>query len=321
MSLVVEAAGLAAVTDLGRPGLAHLGIPPNGAADQHSARVANTLVGNADDAALVEVTGSALRLRFRRGLLVAVTGAARAVRLDGHVQPAWATLVAHPGNVLDVPAPLDGLRGYVAVGGGLVAERVLGSVTPDRLIGFDHRLAPGDRLEVGAGPGHPKRWDLPVFRLAAGRPAYGPEAVIDAVAGPELAWMRRGAGIFQESYQVMPTSDTVGLRLTGPEIEQTSTEEILSRGVPVGAIEVPPSGGVIMLLRGRLVTAGYPVVAVATTTALDRMGQLRPADRVRVRLVTRSEADRARQARALDLAALRERVRRALSGAGSLAGA
>ena len=96
--------------------------------------------------------------------------------------------------------------------------------------------------------------------------------------------MERGAACLAAPYEVSPQSDHIGLRLAGPPLEQTSQEEILSRGVPVGAVEVPPTGGIIVLLRGRLLTAGYPVIAVVTSDSLDRLGQLRPGDALTIAL-------------------------------------
>ena len=86
--------------------------------------------------------------------------------------------------------------------------------------------------------------------------------------------------LLTNTFRVRPQSNNIGLRLDAPPIERTRTDELQSRGVPIGAVEVPPTGGIIILLRGRLVTAGYPVIAVVTTESLDLLGQVRPGDEV-----------------------------------------
>ena len=300
-ALVVEQAGHATVRDLGRTGWTRLGVAGNGAADAHSARVANTLVGNAESAPLVEVTGSVLTVVARDPLLVAVTGAARQIIVDGRLRPAWETLVVESGGRLTIEVPRHGLRSYLAVNGTLAADSLLGSVSPDPLLGVPGRLAAGDVLRLESRfetLDHP-HFRLPLFRFGAERPVLGDSLVADVTPGPE-------AGQFDARldelppFTVSPQSDHIGLRLRGTAPARSTRTEILSRGVPVGAIEIPPVGGLIALLRGRPVTAGYPVVGVATATSLDLLGQVRPGDRVSFRV--RPEPDA--------IAALRRRQRR-----------
>jgi allophanate hydrolase subunit 2 len=128
--------------------------------------------------------------------------------------------------------------------------------------------------------------------------------------------MTLGRRCLDPPYEVSPQSNDVGLRLLGPQPEQNSVEEILSRGVPVGAVEVPPGGGIIILLRGRLVTAGYPVIAVVTTESLDRLGQARPGDRIRIRFCDAGSARSRLQALATQHQRLAARVRVALAASG-----
>ena len=183
------------------------------------------------------------------------------------------------------------------------------------MLGIGHRLGPGDVVHLSsrfAGLDHPFS-RLPLFRLAAPPVPLGPRLAVDVTAGPDADEFDGG---LPGAFTVSPLSDHVGLRLTGPVRRGRVPTEILSRGVPVGAVEVPPGGGLIVLLRGRLVTAGYPIVAVATTTALDRLGQVRPGDTLtsRVRDVESATAElRERERRLADLA---ERVARAFRHVG-----
>jgi 5-oxoprolinase (ATP-hydrolysing) subunit C len=326
-ALLVERAGNTVVQDLGRPGYAWLGIAANGAADQHAARTANTLVGNADSAPLVETTGSELALRSRSEALVSVTGAADHVLLDGHRQPAWETLVLHAGSRLVIPAPAAGLRTYLAVNGRLDADPVLDSVSPDPLLGVGRRLATNDTLSFDSRyQTLPAGHHAPIFRLRP-PPQVTPRKMspsstdadvmeVDVTEGPDLDRMTAGRACLDQPYEVSPQSNHVGLRLLGPQPEQSSTEEILSRGVPVGAVEVPPGGGIIVLLRGRLVTAGYPVIAVVTTESLDRLGQVRPGDQVRLWFCDKETARARLRAAQHQRERLAIRVRAALTASG-----
>lgn len=290
VELRVEAAGVACVQDLGRPGLAHLGIAANGAADARAARVANVLAGNEVGAPLFEVTASAFGLAADADVLVAVTGAADRLLVAGVPQPTWETAVVPAGRPVLVPEPAAGLRCYVAVHGRIEADVVLGSVAPDRLLGVGRALHGGDVVRVEtpfAGLDHPAS-RVPLFRFGARPPRVRRPLVVEVTPGPDAHEFPDEA--LEGAYAVSEQSDQVGLRLLGPAPGRSTAREILSRGVPVGAVEAPPAGGLLVLLRGRLVTAGYPVLAVATVASVDRLGQARPGDAIRFRTVDLAEA-------------------------------
>ena len=318
--LVVASAGMATVQDLGRPGHGHQGISVNGASDRWAAQVANTLVGNAPTAPLLEVTASSISLRTDADILVCLTGAETEPRVAGRPVPTWDPVLVEAGASLDVPAPRRGMRTYIGVAGGLTAPSVLGSVAPDRMLGVGTRLGPGDELALAScvcGWEHPHLGQA-VFRLGAERPAWTRPTVVEVTAGPELAEfdVRRLAGPWTVSEQ----SDAVGLRADGPTPERAGRAEILSRGVPVGAVEVPPRGGLLLLLHGRLITAGYPVPYVATTAAVDRLGQARPGDELVLSEIPLAEAVAGARARRVALSTLAQRAATALrtSGLGHL---
>jgi allophanate hydrolase subunit 2 len=138
--------------------------------------------------------------------------------------------------------------------------------------------------------------------------------------GPDIARLALGAAALDAALELLPQSDQVGLRFAGPSVDLTTSEEILSRGVPVGAVEVTPSGELLVLMRGRLVTAGYPVVAVVTSASLDDLAQARPGDTVRLTITDVESARRALHEAEEEHQRLAARVRRAFEarGLGSL---
>jgi biotin-dependent carboxylase-like uncharacterized protein len=314
--LTVESAGVATVQDLGRPGHGRLGISENGAGDRWSAQVANTLVGNPPGAPLLEVTDSSLSVRVDADVLVCVTGAETEPDVAGRPAPSWDPFVVGAGDSLVVPAPTRGLRTYVAVAGGLTARTVLGSVAPDRMLGVGEHLGRGDEIELASclcGWRHPY-FAHPLFRLGVVPPRWSGHSVLDVTSGPELAEYdeRELVGPWTVSAQ----SDAVGLRAEGETPTRSTSSEILSRGVPVGAVEVPPSGGLLILLHGRLITAGYPVPYVATTAGIDRLGQARPGDELSLREVPLPEAVAQGHARRQGLVRLAQRAATALRSSG-----
>lgn len=307
--------GTAVVTDLGRPGLAGYGIPAGGAADQYSAAVANLLVGNAEGDPLIEVTGSDLELATERPALVAVTGAPATITVGGRAAQAWTPVEVPAGEPVAVRGPgrgQAGLRSYVAVNGRWDVPRLIDSCAPAPQLGVGTWLRPGASVTVDSDyrpVDHPFTGH-PVFRFGVAQPRFGLPCVVSVTTGPD-ARSGTAAALDSAVYTVESDSDLVGLRLSGPTPDDPDHPELTSKGVPAGAVELTPSSELVVLLRGRPVTAGYPVVAVATRTALCALGQVGPGHTVRFRHGSVDDAiNRARRQRA-DLDELARRVRTA----------
>jgi KipI family sensor histidine kinase inhibitor len=286
---VLQPGPLATIQDLGRPGLAHLGVPASGAADADSLRLANQLVGNEPGAACLEVTLGRLALRFDAAAVVAVTGAPAPIRATAAGPgPAHATAFSVPaGSVLRLGAPPAGLRSYVAIDGGIAVTPVLGSRSADSLSGLGPRpLRPGDWLPVGRPRSRPKEGALARPRAAVTAvPEAGP-LELRAVAGPRDDWFAATAldALAAGSYAVSPASNRTGLRLTGPPLRRGRAGELLSEGIAAGSLQVTHEGQPILLLADHPTTGGYPVIAVVVAADIGLAAQLRPGQRVRFRV-------------------------------------
>jgi biotin-dependent carboxylase-like uncharacterized protein len=305
----ILSAGFATVTDLGRFQGPSFGLSVNGALDQLSARTANILVGNHDNAALIELTASGLAFRCDADQLIAVTGAAAEVLIDGVPAAMGMPLALRKGRTVEVTVLSQGLRSYVALHGGLDVPTLMGSCAPDSMIEFGVRLRAGGALGERAScpPLTNPFLGSPVFMLGVPRTLYGHRPVIPVTDGPDLDEFGPSAAVlFSETYTVGARSNHVGLRLSGRPPHRDSRAEVLSRGVPVGAIEVPSTTDLLVLHRGRGVTAGYPVLAVVTGLGLDTVAQLRPGDVVRFRRSTLEAASLAHLEQHLAIERFRE---------------
>lgn len=315
----IESVGHATRQDLGRPGLGHLGIVAHGAADRWSAQLANALVGNPYSTPLIEVTASQLILRPAADTLMAVTGADVEITLAGLTVPVGDPFVAVAGDRVVIGAPRNGLRSYVAFAGGVAGASKLGSVSPDPTLGLDTRLTAGEVVALRAcvcGYRHPHMVH-PVFRVGPPLPHWPSTVQVEITAGPEREEFEPDA--LAADWRVSDRSNHVGLRIDGTSPRRRSGGEILSRGVPVGAVEVPPDGGLLLLMRGRLLTAGYPVVGVATSLSLDRLAQARPGDTIRFRGIDARGAVEAARRRHRELSQLTRSACVALHTAGVVA--
>ncbi len=285
---VVRTGPLALLQDAGRPGFAAVGVGPSGAADRASYHLACRLVGHEDAPAAVEVLLGGLVLRARGAVTIALTGAPAPVTVDGRPVPHAAVVELPDGAELALGTPATGLRTYLAVRGGLLADPVLGSCSTDTLSGVGPpALGAGDVLAVGRAP-----TTFPTLDAAplpgAGRTGAG-ASLLDLLPGPRSAWVGGLAALTGRDWVVGPRSDRVGVRLdpVGSAVTRVDAHrdaELPSEGMVRGAVQLPPDGHPVVFLADHPVTGGYPVVAVLVDAATDRAAQLRPGQGVRLRV-------------------------------------
>ncbi|WP_066637397.1 biotin-dependent carboxyltransferase family protein [Serinicoccus hydrothermalis] len=277
---VLRAGPGATVQDLGRPGLAHLGVGRSGAADVPSLRLANRLLGNDEGAAALEVTVGGLAVRCTGGAFVALTGAPCPLTLDGRAAAPDTVLWLPDGAELELGMPTVGLRSYLAVRGGVDVEPVLGSRSRDTLAGLGPEpLTEGTQLPVGPAPDAE-----PVVDSAPLAPPTGGEISLRVRLGPREDWFAPGAekALLGQAYQVSADSDRVGARLEGPALERADDDrELPSEGMVLGSLQVPPSGQPTIFLADHPVTGGYPVIGVLDPRDVPAAAQARPGQSVR----------------------------------------
>ena len=284
------------VQDLGRFGQLRYGIPPSGPVDARAFVIANRLVGNPDGAAGLECTLLGPRFTVEIACAMAVTGAEAPVTINGNSAEPWATLALTPGDTVRIAAARAGVRICVAVSGGVDVPLTLGSRATylrGRLGGLHGRALKRDdvlRLLPAA---------LPAPRRAGTgeRSTFESEPEIRVVPGPQAdRFTAEGMAAFLGGlYEMLPQSDRMGARLTGPRIEHARGHDIISDGIALGAIQVPGDGQPIVLLVDRQSTGGYTKIATVGSFDIGRIGQVKPGERVRFRAVDVAEAHRLRR--------------------------
>jgi len=307
--LVHDPGPLATVQDLGRIGWQRFGVPQAGAMDRAAFLAANALVGNAPGAAAIEVTlsGGVVELDGAAAR-VAVTGGSFALAVDGRPVPPWRSFVLQGGARLAIGPAADAIRGYLAIAGGIAVEPVLGSrATHVRsgIGGLEGRaLRAGDRLPLGPAPAPCGDQEIDPAALRGGG-----DGALRVVLGPQDDYFARDQidRFLAATYAVTGEADRMGYRLSGPTIAHSRGFNIISDGIPAGAVQIPGNGQPIVLLADRQPTGGYPKIATVVTPDLGHLAQRRPGETVRFRAVSLQEAGRIRRgwdARLADLAAL-----------------
>jgi biotin-dependent carboxylase-like uncharacterized protein len=281
----------AVLQDQGRIGHEHGGVNRSGASDIFSSRFANLVVGNDAGAAVVEITGAAFAVVTAAPIIIAVTGARAEVLIDGDVRvPQWEAVSLPAGARLDIAAPRTGYRTYLATAGGFAADRLLGSVSPLPPAAFLNAVELEQELSV-AGP--PKGAPAPRGATALARTFLDrldrgdPVGVLETTQTAMFEGMER---LYSEEFTMSGRSNAVGARFEGYTPVRSDPRELVSRSVPIGSIEIPSAGELIALLRGRLVTAGYPVPAVIAKADIDLVAQLTPGTTTRFARIDETEA-------------------------------
>lgn len=302
----------ALVQDLGRPGLAPLGVGRAGAADRAAHALAARLLAQDPSVAGFEVLLGGLVLRAEASgprstpLMICLAGAPAPATVDDRPVALGSPLLLHPGQTLALGVPPAGLRTYVGVRGGLLVPPVLGSRSRDTLAGLGPApLVAGDLLPVGDPPPLHPHVDLaptpPVPGLAT-------PLVLRVSAGPRADWVDPGDGpagdgpaeagghgipaaLLETTWTVSEHTDRVGTRLEGPRLARAAAyrdRELASEPMVRGAVQVPPDGRPVVFGADHPVTGGYPVVAVVADADVDRLAQARPGQQVRFRAHTRA---------------------------------
>ncbi len=289
---VLDGGMFTTVQDLGRYGHQRYGVPVSGAMDAFALRTANLLVGNQESDAGLEMTLAGPHLRFLDETVVAITGADLAPTLDGNPFPAWQPVAVQKGAELQFHEIRDGVRAYLAIAGGVDVPPMLGSrstFTRANMGGLEGRaLVHGDRIAAPTGMERVEGRRFPRGAV----PHYGHTHRLRVTPGQQFdAFTEQGIETFlSSSYMVTPRSDRIGYRLEGPPIEHKAGADIVSDGIPLGAVQVTGDGMPIVLLADRGTTGGYTKIATVISADIMRLAQAAPGDTVTFHRATVEEA-------------------------------
>ncbi len=307
---IVQPGMLSTVQDRGRYGYQRYGMPTAGAMDTFALRAANALVGNDDNAACIEATVLGPRIEILSDTTIAITGANVSPRLDSEPIPMWQSVAAGRGSRLEFRGPTDGMRGYLAIAGGIDVPQVMGSratYMKAAIGGVEGRPLRAD--DILNAHGHAAEAPAAVRNLPADAiPQYGSSHELRVVLGPqESAFTQAGIDTFlSETYTVSIHSDRMGYRLEGEPVEHADGPDVISDGTPLGTIQVPGDGQPIILLSDRGTTGGYTKIATVISTDLSKVAQAMPGHTVKFRAISMEEAQEAYRRREALLQSIRQ---------------
>src|SRR5690606_19677862 len=277
--------------DGGRFGVRHLGVTQCGALDWIAHRWANWLLGNPLTAAVVEIALGNAEFECRRDATLALAGADLGARLDDQTLAPWRSFEVRKGQRLSFAQPRQGARAYLAAPGGFQAPQVLGSCASmlreglGGLHGDGRAIAVDDSLDWTSAASATRQ--IPAECI----PDYRSTPRLQLVLGAQIGDFRGQSlfDAFNSEWLIDQRADRMGIRLNGPQL-QCQRGSMISEGIPLGAVQVPPDGQPIILLNDRQTIGGYPRLGALTPQAVARLAQCLPGQALYLTPTTQESA-------------------------------
>jgi len=299
MSLKVIKAGiLDTIQDSGRHGNQHLGINPSGAMDKYAMQVTNMLVGNKPGEAIIEMHFPAAVFMFTQPALIALGGADFSASINGEPAPTLHAIIVGKNDVLQFHKPVNGARVYLAVNGGLVANKWMNSYSTHlkaKAGGYNGRnLRKDDELFLRQSFSSPvQQEDFVVLPWQADIKWSDDNKEILVLPGNEWEQLTTESkeNFTMTSFVITQQSDRMGYRLNNIPLHRTMNEEVVSSAVSFGTIQLLPDGGLIVLMADHQTTGGYPRVVHVISAHHSKLAQMKAGDKVQFRLTDQQTAE------------------------------
>lgn len=293
--VIIEGSGpLTTIQDEGRRGFRRYGVPASGAMDTFSMRAANMLAGNPPGAPLLEATITGPEIRFISACRFAVTGAPCEVTLNGSTVSQWRSIRAGRDDVLKTGTATAGARIYIAFSGGLAVSPAMGSSSTYMKGSFGgingRELRKGDIIPLEKAASFLQRRKILPESLI---PLCPDEVTLDILPGIHFSLLGNSWKEFMTSkiFTVSAHSDRMGLRLLPEGATPGKTPgNTISCPIHYGAIQIPGDGNPVIMGADAQTTGGYLQFANIITSDLEKVGQLRPGNRIRFNTVSYERA-------------------------------
>lgn len=279
------------VQDLGRKDFQAFGVPVAGAMDEYSARCANLLVGNDENAAMLEFTMMGGSYLFEQDALIVITGAYMNAQINGKPVENWRAYKINTCDELTFSFATEGCRAYLAIAGGIKVKKIMGSAsthTRSKLGGYEGRaLQKGDALAIGKAT-YAMEKVLPDNLL----PKFNDNPCIRILPGPQDGAFEKDVfSVLQEGeYEIQADSDRMGYRLVGQTLKHKQSADIISDALFKGAVQVPGNGQPIIMLSDCQTTGGYTKLCFVITPDLNILAQCKPGGKIKFKVVDEEQA-------------------------------
>ena len=298
MLKVVKAQGQGLVSDAGRWGYQHEGVPVGGVLDPFSFAVGNWALGNHDNMACLELMGQFDFVCAKPCRVILANRGAKAL-LNNKPVLCGQVLNLQEGDVLRTQPPGLGFWNMLCLQGGVDVPLVMGSRSTCLAAGFGgsqgRALQVGDEIHAGQAfiPAISER-----LRLALPLPTVdlAGRLCVNCLPGPEFEFLtEESKDLFATQTHLLGNqSSRMGYRLEGQQtpLELTTPLSLPSHAVHPGIVQLPPSGQPVVLLSECQVTGGYPRIAAVLSCELWKFAHLVAGQGVHWVVVDAAQAER-----------------------------
>jgi len=301
MSLKILKTGmLDSIQDSGRLGYQQFGINPGGAMDKYAAAIANILVGNNTDEAVIEMHFPAAAIFFDEPAMIALSGADFSANINGTPIPLNHAVIINKNTILQFQTPKNKSRCYLAVKGGVKISKWLNSYSTNLVAeagGFSGRkLLKDDILELNNTNNYKiqDKDDFKILPWGANEDfgiQYNEEFLM--LQGSEWDWLDKGSQekFLKNPFFISHNSDRMGYRLASEPLYSVTKTELVSSAVNFGTIQLLPDGQLIILMADHQTTGGYPRLGNIISAHLPMLAQMKAGDKIKFKFTDHQAAE------------------------------
>ena len=283
------------IQDKGRKNLHHVGIAVSGAIDQRNYRLANSLVQNKDNEAVIEFAYQGPHLKLKNGKInFTITGDIlfNIIRQNSTIEDGqcYKNYILEEEDQIDIISTRNSAYGYLSVSGGFELHKIWNSYS----INTKAEIGPNNGMKYSLGEKiYIKNSNIKNFKEKKISYRYSVDNIIRIIKGTNYDYFSNTAkkNFLNENFLVTNLVDRMGIRLKGPIIENNVNTNIKSEGLVRGVIQVPADGNLIIMLADHGTIGGYPKIGTVITADLDIVGQLTPGTNINFKEVSIEEAE------------------------------
>ncbi|MEO9571371.1 MAG: biotin-dependent carboxyltransferase family protein [Polaribacter sp.] len=280
MIKVLKAGFYSSIQDKGRVGYASIGVPVSGVMDTYSANIANSILNNSLEDAVIEITFGGTELQFLIDAFICISGGDFSSEINGKSISNNSRIRVLKNDVLSFGKVNFGVRCYIAVKGGFLSKQVLKSRSFYKNVTKSVRLKKNDLLPIKAIKEELESTNTSLKILKS----LFKSKEITCFKGPEFYLLnaKQQKQLLNIVFTISNDNNRMGYRLN--EIIKNEFPSILTSAVLPGTVQLTPSGELIVLMRDCQVTGGYPRVLQLTENAINKLAQKTTNDGFRFHL-------------------------------------
>ncbi|MUP46942.1 biotin-dependent carboxyltransferase [Gramella sp. BOM4] len=278
---VLQPGLFSSIQDLGRFGFQKYGAPQSGVMDRYAMRICNLLLGNPQEASVLEMTFQGPKLKFNSETRICITGADLSPQVNDEPVANFEQIHVKPGDILKFGRRKKGFRSYLGISGGFNTETTMGSQSWYEGITSDFRLKKGMKLAFS----EEKFSETDTYSSIRIDSEYMANDEIEVYPGPEFELLPQThcTRLFNSEFSIEDSSNRMAVQFK--DSLQNELEPITTGPVLPGTVQLTPSGNLIILMRDCQTTGGYPRILQLSETGIQVLSQKMPGEKIKLKKI------------------------------------